>query len=182
MSRKCLLNVRITCPGRGRREFCWLAAPSNRIPSPRLPSWSAGTAPPARRSSIWASFTGQSGLPTLLTHFLAHRNAQRVKCLNAHCRTYFLLISQVLVVVEVGCVYWQLRPQSYWRSGCLVEDDDTFILIGGWQGFHLPEGDHLSVTRYDMDGFVEHLPQLRQERDGSGCSYFYSGYGKVIII
>ena len=63
-----------------------------------------------------------------------------------------------------------------------MEDDDSFILIGGWQGFHVPEGSHFSVTRYDMDGFIEHLPELRKERDGSGCSYFYSGYGKVILV
>ena len=63
-----------------------------------------------------------------------------------------------------------------------MEDDDTFILIGGWQGFHKPEGNHLGVSRYDMDGFIEDLPSLRSERDGSGCSYFYSGYGKVIFV
>ena len=68
------------------------------------------------------------------------------------------------------------------RSGCMVEDDNTFILIGGWQGFHKPEASHLSVTRYDMNGFIEHLPELRRERDGSGCSYFYAGYGKVMIV
>ena len=61
-----------------------------------------------------------------------------------------------------------------------MEDDDTFILIGGWQGFLVPEGDHKAVSRYDMNGFVESLPELREERDGGGCSYFYSGLGKVI--
>merc|ERR1712192_124773 len=47
-------------------------------------------------------------------------------------------------------------------GACGIPDaGDTIVLTGGWK--------HNYVTRYDVNGFVEELPQLPENRYGHAC-------------
>ena len=54
------------------------------------------------------------------------------------------------------------------RSGCSIKDEDTFVLIGGYDG----TGDSRAVTRYDLTGLVESLPDLITSRSGHTCTMY----------
>ena len=61
-------------------------------------------------------------------------------------------------------------------SACIIDDEESFILVGGWQG----EGrDHRRVTRYDFGGFEKDLPSLNVARYNSGCAYYITNNRKV---
>ena len=61
-------------------------------------------------------------------------------------------------------------------SACIIDEEDSFILVGGWQG----EGkDHRRVSRYDFGGFEKDLPSLNIARHNSGCAYYLTNNRKV---
>ena len=54
------------------------------------------------------------------------------------------------------------------RSGCSIKDEDSVVLIGGYDG----TVDSRAVTRYDLTGLVETLPDLMTSRSGHTCTMY----------
>jgi len=66
------------------------------------------------------------------------------------------------------------------REACAFSDPDTDTVIttGGWW-----QGDYLAfVTRYNVDGFVEELPQINIARNEHGCSSYLDSEGNKVFI
>lgn len=71
----------------------------------------------------------------------------------------------------------QFRLEYSSQSSCLIDDETSFLLVGGWQEEYQHEA-HRRVTRYDINGFVEDLPSLNRDRYNSGCSSFTADNNK----
>ena len=54
------------------------------------------------------------------------------------------------------------------RTGCSIKDDASVVLIGGYDG----TVDSRAVTRYDLTGLVESLPELITSRSGHTCTMY----------
>ena len=56
----------------------------------------------------------------------------------------------------------------FFSGGCLIDEDETFLLTGG-----AVRGSTVStVSRYNINGWVEDLDNLNTGRYGHGCSQF----------
>ena len=63
---------------------------------------------------------------------------------------------------------------------CSIPDDDsdTVVLTGGFDGSGSSATLNI-VERYDLNGFVESLPNLNTGRDAHGCGYYYKDGERV---
>ena len=61
-----------------------------------------------------------------------------------------------------------LSTKSF-RTGCSIKDENTVVLIGGYLD---GVGDTSLVTRYDLTGLVETLPDLLTKRSGHACTNY----------
>ena len=68
---------------------------------------------------------------------------------------------------------------DYCRFSCLIDDETSFLLLGGWQEEYQHEA-HRRVTRYDIKGFLEDLPRLTRDRYNSGCSSYTADNNKKV--
>ena len=58
-------------------------------------------------------------------------------------------------------------------------DSDTVVLTGGLT-FNQSGGYTLNIVeRYDLNGFVENLPNLNTDRVDHGCGYYYKDGERV---
>ena len=62
-----------------------------------------------------------------------------------------------------------LIKYSHVRGACAIADGDSVILIGGAGDDDVPQH---GVTRYNMMGYVEDLPELQEARHHHGCASF----------
>ena len=62
------------------------------------------------------------------------------------------------------------------RYSCLVNEGDTFVLIGGaWES-------QTKVSRYNIDGWVEDLADLSTPRYQHGCGHFTNSYNQHVSL
>ena len=62
-----------------------------------------------------------------------------------------------------------------YRSACSIEFEDKVVLTGGF--------DHTEITRvavYDVDGFVEYLPNMNHKRSDHGCGHYIDSNDKMV--
>ena len=62
-------------------------------------------------------------------------------------------------------------------GACAIADDNSVIITGGSSGYGSGYLDN--VTRYNMEGFVESLPNLLLAREFHGCTSFVQNEKKV---
>ena len=63
-----------------------------------------------------------------------------------------------------------------YRSACAIPDTDTVVITGG-DDDNNPI--HTTVSRYDVEGWVEDLPELITGRYDHACAGYTSGGRKV---
>ena len=61
------------------------------------------------------------------------------------------------------------------REACSIPDSDSVLITGGLHSLS-------SVSRYDLTGWVEDLPNLGQERRRHGCGSYTRGDGTKVGI
>ena len=61
------------------------------------------------------------------------------------------------------------------RSACSIEFDDRVVLTGGWDF-----GATNRVAVYNVDGFVEYLPDLNHMRQDHGCGQYIDGNDRIV--
>ena len=59
-------------------------------------------------------------------------------------------------------------------DACAIADGNSVIITGGYRDDYLDD-----VTRYNMEGYVETLPNLLLARDHHGCTSFVLNGKKV---
>merc|ERR1712037_404942 len=72
----------------------------------------------------------------------------------------FNTAAQLTAEIVPGGATFSLRHSG--RQACGIPDGETLILTGGYI--------HSFVTRYNVNGFVEELPQLPESRYGHACA------------
>lgn len=58
-------------------------------------------------------------------------------------------------------------------GACLIDEGDTFLLTGGLHG-------KSGVTRYDINGWIEDLERLNDERWYHGCTQYTANDGQKV--
>ena len=72
-----------------------------------------------------------------------------------------------------------LNINYFIRHACSIEFDDKVVLTGGWK----KGGDGLSlVAVYDVDGFVEYLPDLIVGRYEHGCGHYINSNNENVRV
>jgi len=86
--------------------------------------------------------------------------------------------------------------QTDWRA-CAIDDTDSVIITGDYMAVDEDEKDDESnkysfstehyygskkVTRYNLQGFVENLPRMKQGRWKHGCGAYQIGKSKVLLV
>jgi len=61
------------------------------------------------------------------------------------------------------------------KSACAIADKDSTIITGGTYTLKV-------VARYNLQGHVENLPEMTQERQSHGCGSYYSGGTMVLFV
>ena len=69
-------------------------------------------------------------------------------------------------------------PFLYSRESCLIDEGDTFLLIGGLQE---AMENSKEVNRYNAFGWMEDLDSLNTARQNPGCATFNSIQGLKVL-
>ena len=66
------------------------------------------------------------------------------------------------------------------RGSCTIDDTDSVILTGGFEGENSEEGMVLTrVSRYNLAGLLEELPEMMSARAEHACARYNDGVSKV---
>ena len=66
------------------------------------------------------------------------------------------------------------------RGSCTIDDTDSVILTGGFEGENKEEGIVLKrVSRYNLAGLLEELPEMMSGRAEHACARYNDGGSKV---
>ena len=63
---------------------------------------------------------------------------------------------------------------NVYSASCLLDEGQTFLLIGGWY----PSWE--TVSRYDINGWLEDLDNLNTGRLGHGCTQYTKNDGVMV--
>ena len=79
----------------------------------------------------------------------------------------------------------QAEKPLFSRGSCAIDDGDSVILTGGFEGEKTEEGEVLKrVSRYDLTGLVEELPEMSSERAHHACAGYTDPlyFTKVFVV
>ena len=57
-----------------------------------------------------------------------------------------------------------------YSGSCLIDEGESFLLTGGYGAMN--DGTVSTVSRYDLNGWVEDLDDLNTKRFGHGCTQY----------
>ena len=68
-------------------------------------------------------------------------------------------------------IFTDIYDFFYIYSGsCLIDEGESFLLTGGYGAMN--DGTVSTVSRYDLNGWVEDLDDLNTKRFGHGCTQY----------
>ena len=77
----------------------------------------------------------------------------------------------------------EVEKPLFSRGSCAIDDGDSVILTGGFEGWKTKDGIvDGRVSRYDLTGFVEELPQMMIGRAEHACARYNEGSQKVYAV
>jgi len=114
---------------------------------------------------------------TLLHHRYSHSSLVsqgKILLMGGEPNTY----SKTTEVVT-GENQWTLQQET--SNACTIKDGSTIILTGGYR----PVSNYPylnTVTRYNIQGFMEHMPSLRTARAHHGCGSFINQHNTKVYV